>query len=302
MALRSVPSRGALEYLFSALADVDTIRLAEPSLGYTVSQSQAKENIIHNRWRDIVAYDHALLPGPYLNAAYVPPFHPSSLSFIVSQAPLPDTFSDFYQALVRQKVKVLVNLTALMDGARVKSDQYWPTSSDQALQLTDGCKVTLIDEQKISLNGQSSVIKRALLIHSNNSDWTVYQFHLSAWPDHGTFPTDLLLSLMDELYKVPTTKMFPPAPMWIHCSAGVGRSGTLAAGLIAQTVVNNYAAHNASGSQASDQVVHMAVDIWDLPLRIVEHLRRYRPRMVERLEQFEAVYQLVDALASRVGL
>lgn len=304
MALRTVPPRGALQYIFSTLADVDAARMAEPSLGYSLSRSQARENSVHNRWSDIYAYDHALLPGPYLNAAFIPPFHPSSLSFIVSQAPLPATFGDFYRSLVRHKVKVLVNLTALMDGPRVKSHQYWPESTDVPLNLDNGDTVTSVEEQEIDLAGKSSLIKRTLLIHSAETDWTVYQFHLSSWPDLGTFPTELMLLLMEQLHLVPSTKLFPPAPMWIHCSAGVGRSGTLAAALTAQAVINSYAAHNKPGSADQDSLMHMnsQVDIWDLPIRIVEHLRRYRPRMVERVEQFEAVYQLVDVLAAKAGL
>lgn len=45
-----------------------------------------------------------------------------------------------------------------------------------------------------------------------------------------------------------------------------------------------------------------AAEIWDLPVRIVEHLRRYRARMVQTIDQFEAVYEIVAELATQAQL
>ena len=45
--------------------------------------------------------------------------------FIATQAPLPNTFADFYEILYA-KSTVVVMLTQLIENERTKADQYWP--------------------------------------------------------------------------------------------------------------------------------------------------------------------------------
>jgi len=316
MSLGVRPSKRALSQLYSALDFTDHLRLTEPDLGYTTTASSSPTNTDANRYRDILAYDHALLPGAYLNAAYIPPFHPTSLSFIVSQAPLPDTYTAFYTHLVQHQVRVLVNLTPLVEKGRLKAHQYWPNppahdSSEGELVLSNGWKVSCESERKIELqDGKATLIRRVIRIDTSASSenlrggWGVTQFHLSSWPDHGVFPTTLLLQLMHETQQVAMPKIYPPPPTWIHCSAGVGRSGTLAAALIAQAAINVAKPTAEQGALDDTSLMgrNAAAEVWDLPVRIVEHLRRYRARMVQTIDQFEAVYDLVAELARDAGL
>ena len=54
---------------------------------------------------------------------------------------------------------------------------------------------------------------------------TVTQFHYTAWPDHGV--PDNVMSVIRFIRHV--RKLFPPSqdqPLLVHCSAGVGRTGT----------------------------------------------------------------------------
>ena len=54
---------------------------------------------------------------------------------------------------------------------------------------------------------------------------TVTQFHYTAWPDHGV--PDNVMSIISFIRHV--RKLFPPSqdpPLLVHCSAGVGRTGT----------------------------------------------------------------------------
>lgn len=300
MSLNQPPNLRALTSLYSVLDHIDFLRLNDPSLGYSTAASTSPANIESNRYSDILAYDHALLPGPYLNAAYIPTFHPTGLSFVVSQAPLPDTYTAFYTHIVEQRVRVLVNLTPLEENNRRKADQYWPETGAEMV-LKNGWKVRNGGEREIELaDGEARLVRRMIQIETPNKEaegWAVTQFHLTSWPDHGTFPTKLMLQLMHEIQQVAMPKMYPPPPTWIHCSAGVGRSGTLAAVLIAQATINNARAEAGTEVAASARS-----ELWDLPLRIVEHLRRYRPRMVQTIEQFEAVYEITGQLAKDSGL
>ncbi|SNX86832.1 related to Protein-tyrosine phosphatase gamma precursor [Melanopsichium pennsylvanicum] len=329
MSLGLRPSKIALNQLYSALDFIDHLRLSQSHLGYTTTLSTSSENIHANRYRDILPYDHALLPGPFLNAAFIPFFHPTALSFIISQAPLPQTFTNFYTHIVQQRVKLLINLTTLVENGRLKAHQYWPDpsspseSSSNQIVLDNGWKVTMDSETTIDLaQGQATLIRRVIHIDTTNTassccsstskdlktGWSFTQFHVTSWPDHGVFPTCLLLQLMEQTQQVVIPKNDPPPPTWIHCSAGVGRSGTLAAAFIAEATIN-VVKDSAQNDDALDEKVNMWMigrnvtsQVWDLPVRIVEHLRRYRARMVQTIEQFEAVFEIVAQLATKAEM
>ena len=54
---------------------------------------------------------------------------------------------------------------------------------------------------------------------------TVNQFHYTAWPDHGV--PDNVMSVISFIRHV--RKLYPVSldqPLLVHCSAGVGRTGT----------------------------------------------------------------------------
>ena len=53
----------------------------------------------------------------------------------------------------------------------------------------------------------------------------VTQLHFSAWPDHGVLSnTSVMLSLIRCVRKLHPYS--DPSPLLVHCSAGVGRTGT----------------------------------------------------------------------------
>ena len=268
--------------LFRHLERLDQLRLAFPSFGYRTRQGEAHAHL--NRYSDVVPYDHALLPGAYLNASLIPPFAPGpgpgsglgsgsgGVSYIASQAPPPRTFEAFYAHLVGQDCRVLVNLTPLTERGRAKADQYWPSSTSTPLRLADGTSIHLLEQTRPA----PDLTLRTL--HIQPANHTLTQLHLTAWPDHATFP---LSNLLHHVTQLQSSTAAPASPLWVHCSAGLGRSGTLIAA---------HAAMHALRSNPSDT--------WDLPLRIVEHLRRYRARMVQTPEQLLAVWEAVLALQS----
>ena len=55
----------------------------------------------------------------------------------------------------------------------------------------------------------------------------VTQFHYTAWPDHGV-PDNVMsiISFIRHVRKLFPTSVDQPGPVLVHCSAGIGRSGT----------------------------------------------------------------------------
>ena len=63
------------------------------------------------------------------------------------------------------------------------------------------------------------------MTESDGQPVTVTQFHYTAWPDHGV--PDNVMSVIRFIRHV--RKLFPVSqdqPLLVHCSAGVGRTGT----------------------------------------------------------------------------
>ena len=63
------------------------------------------------------------------------------------------------------------------------------------------------------------------LLTPDEDPLTVTQFHYTAWPDHGV--PDNVMSVISFIRHV--RKLYPVSldqPLLVHCSAGVGRTGT----------------------------------------------------------------------------
>ena len=59
--------------------------------------------------------------------------------FIATQAPKEGiSFSNFWQMIAENKVKVVVMITALQEKNRKKAEQYWPDSETQILDIGGG--------------------------------------------------------------------------------------------------------------------------------------------------------------------
>jgi len=68
-----------------------------------------------NRFPDILPYDHSRIELPstkddYINASYMKNLTPLAPPFIVTQAPLPSTYTDFWTMVWEQQVEVIVCL------------------------------------------------------------------------------------------------------------------------------------------------------------------------------------------------
>jgi len=230
------------------------------------------------------ADDHALLPGAYLNASLIPPLQDAqanSGSFIVSQAPLPSTFATFFEQLYRHRVRTLVNLTPLVEGGFQKSDMYWP-ESDEPFPVAEGWTVRLT----ASSNEEAATVRQLRIAPTNGDVHELAQIHFEGWRDHGNLPIPEMLSLIkavDKSQALAGTTGTPP-PVWVHCSAGIGRSGTLVGALLARQL--NLQRDETPGLAVAGQVT--------------QHMRHYRPGMVQTPGQLLTLGHVVEALRALV--
>ncbi|CAH2301689.1 tyrosine- phosphatase non-receptor type 13 isoform X1 [Pelobates cultripes] len=186
---------------------------------------QTAENKKKNRYKNILPYDATRVPlGPedgYINASFIKmTVGNEEYVYIACQGPLPSTVSDFWQMVWEQNSTVIAMMTQEIEGGKIKCQRYWPDDPGRPQRLSNRLQISLVKMQQLE-----SFLLRVIELQDIQTGELRHIAHLNftAWPDHDT-PTDpnqLLnfISYMRHIYK--------SGPIITHCSAGIGRSGTL---------------------------------------------------------------------------
>uniref|UniRef100_A0A669D9B6 Receptor-type tyrosine-protein phosphatase C n=1 Tax=Oreochromis niloticus TaxID=8128 RepID=A0A669D9B6_ORENI len=225
-----------LETYKRKLADEGRLFLAEfqsiPRIfsRYTVKEAKKSCNSVKNRYVDI-------LPCELMNVIKVTESNckdchhlfyfilffgfKESKKYIAAQGPKEETINDFWRMIWEQQSSIIVMVTRCEEGNRVKCAQYWP-SPDRETELYEEFIVKLNSEDHYP----DYTIRRLSLTNKRekNSEREVTHIQFMSWPDHGV-PGEphLLLKLRR---RVNAFKNFFSGPIVVHCSAGVGRTGT----------------------------------------------------------------------------
>ncbi|KAL2301641.1 hypothetical protein Nmel_011031, partial [Mimus melanotis] len=196
---------------------------------FSIKEAKKSHNQNKNRYIDILPYDHnrvelSEMPGDpgsdYINASYIDGFK-EPRKYIAAQGPKDETTDDFWRMIWEQKATIIVMVTRCEEGKRNKCAQYWPSMENGT--ATYGDIIVKIHESKTC---PDYVIQKLHITNGRERtagrDVTHIQF--TSWPDHGV-PEDshLLLKLRR---RVNALSNFFSGPIVVHCSAGVGRTGT----------------------------------------------------------------------------
>uniref|UniRef100_A0A2K6UVT2 Tyrosine-protein phosphatase non-receptor type 13 n=1 Tax=Saimiri boliviensis boliviensis TaxID=39432 RepID=A0A2K6UVT2_SAIBB len=239
---------------------------------------QTKENRRKNRYKNILPYDATRVPlgdeGGYINASFIKiPVGKEEFIYIACQGPLPTTVGDFWQMIWEQKSTVIAMMTQEVEGEKIKCQRYWPNILGKTTMVSNRLRLALVRMQQLK-----GFVVRAMTLEDIQTRELRHISHLNftAWPDHDTpsQPDDLLtfISYMRHIHK--------SGPIITHCSAGIGRSGTLICidvvlGLISQD---------------------LDFDISDL----VRCMRLQRHGMVQTEDQYIFCYQVILYVLTRL--
>uniref|UniRef100_A0A8C3Y3B3 Tyrosine-protein phosphatase non-receptor type 13 n=1 Tax=Catharus ustulatus TaxID=91951 RepID=A0A8C3Y3B3_CATUS len=239
---------------------------------------QAKENRRKNRYKNILPYDTTRVPlgveGGYINASFIRmPVGNEEFVYIACQGPLPTTVADFWQMVWEQNCTVIAMMTQEVEGEKIKCQRYWPDVLNKTTMINDRLRLALVRLQQLK-----GFIIRVLELQEIQTGEVRHISHLNfiAWPDHDTpsQPDDLItfISYMRHVHK--------SGPIITHCSAGIGRSGTL----ICIDVVLGLISRD------------LDFDISDL----VRTMRLQRHGMVQTEDQYIFCYQVVLYVLNRL--
>eukprot|EP01088_Endostelium_zonatum_P003434 TRINITY_DN14647_c0_g1_i1.p1 TRINITY_DN14647_c0_g1~~TRINITY_DN14647_c0_g1_i1.p1 ORF type:complete len:171 (-),score=21.82 TRINITY_DN14647_c0_g1_i1:83-595(-) len=112
-------------------------------------------NFCKNRYRNVLPTDHSRVvlgngkdeDASYVNANWIQPTSTSFSRYIATQAPIYETFKDFWQMIYENKIKVILMLTRLEEGGSVKADEYWLDEGEP--ETYNNITVTLVEERQI---------------------------------------------------------------------------------------------------------------------------------------------------------
>ncbi|KAJ8040692.1 Receptor-type tyrosine-protein phosphatase alpha [Holothuria leucospilota] len=191
-----------------------------------------------NRYINIPCYDHSRVKlnkieddenSDYINANYVDGYSVPE-KFIAAQGPKEETVEDFWRMIWEQNTKTIIMLTKCFESGRDKCFQYWPDGGEVSygkftvcLDSTLECPDYVIRQLRISMNKEDDDEEGA---DEETEKRIVTQFHFLAWPDHGVpeYPYTMLAFI--KRIRQMTQNKPEKGQIVIHCSAGVGRTGT----------------------------------------------------------------------------
>ncbi|KAM9846095.1 receptor-type tyrosine-protein phosphatase beta [Aulostomus maculatus] len=199
----------------------------------TMDVSRLPENRGKNRYNNILPYDSTRVKlsyleddpcSDYINASYIPGNN-YRREYIAAQGPLPGTKDDFWRMVWEHHVYNIVMVTQCVEKGRVKCDQYWPADREPlyygelVIQMLSESVLPEWTIREFRITSESSRGYPRVLRH----------FHYTVWPDHGVPDSTQSLiqfvrTVRDYVDRSPST-----GATVVHCSAGVGRTGTFMA-------------------------------------------------------------------------
>nr|XP_022318789.1 uncharacterized protein LOC111121708 isoform X2 [Crassostrea virginica] len=190
-------------------------------------EGQKKENKTKNRFLTTFPYDHSRVVlkfqrdkngSDYINANFIDSMDERK-KYIATQGPKTNTVADFWRMAWQEGVHQIIMLTNTIEDGKIKCETYWPEVEEP---LTIGDVVVCLKSAKHFANYSI----RQLTLSFEGEGRTIRQYHFTGWPDHGIPET---LELVHFLKQVQSCEYYGQGPMLVHCSAGVGRTGTFIA-------------------------------------------------------------------------
>eukprot|EP00741_Cyanophora_paradoxa_P009468 tig00000144_g9172.t1 len=309
----------------------------------------ARQQTSANRYANILPYEHTRVKlkvigdeegTDYINANYIK-LSNNEKTYIATQAPLPSTFPQFWRMIWEQHTRVIVMLTRETENDRTKCDRYWPEPNQPP--HTYGTIVVRCIESGVMANvpglhkrvfkisrSKVSTPRPEMMNDRDEAEREVVQYQFIGWPDHsvpsgptGTQAIRQLVRLVDEAWRagVDVARLNASraedasAPITVHCSAGVGRTGAFIAihhelrklrqylDLHRQRSLANHSnapllsAASASAASARPPSASSLPPAGSGALftiyKTVSAMRESRPGMVQQREQYKFIYDTV---------
>ncbi|XP_067938626.1 receptor-type tyrosine-protein phosphatase epsilon-like [Watersipora subatra] len=237
------------------------------------------ENRVKCRYKDLYPADEyrvllRRLPSQgtdFINANFLRGYDGEE-KYIAAQGPTNLTVEDFWLMIWQQDIQLIVMATRVYESNKMKCYQYWPETEGEMLEFGN---IKIHNDGIVSWPDYTITTLQAY-VGGEEKRLTHYQF--TSWPDHDvpstSFPFLTFYGIISRQFKKTSS------PLLIHCSAGVGRTGTI--------IALDYLLAQAKAE--------LKVDVY----KCVKQMRKRRPYMIQTEEQYIFVHRLLyDAISTQ---
>ncbi|XP_035779595.1 tyrosine-protein phosphatase non-receptor type 11-like isoform X2 [Anopheles albimanus] len=200
-------------------------------------------------------------------------------TYIATQGCLANTIQDFWNMIWQENTRVIVMTTKEMERGKKKCEKYWP-DPHQSKEWGHARVRCLIETSTADYT-----LREFFLSWRGQDERKIYQYHFQVWPDHGV-PADpgcVLNFLQDvntrqaQLQLEGLVPVSSTGPICVHCSAGIGRTGTF---IVIDMIL--------------DQIVRQGHECEIDIQRTIQMVRSQRSGMVQTEAQYKFVYFAVQ--------
>lgn len=237
------------------------------------------------RYSDIKTYKHNQViidsDKKYINAS---PINILGRNYFIStQGPKDNTIEDFWTMIDQYKCNIIIMLCKLEELGRPKCAFYWNTQNKMKKY-----KIIVSSENKKEIKNDNYIIERKIKLINNNTneEKEVIQLHYEGWPDHGVPDINKTFEVFEYIIKE-VDNLRGKTPAVVHCSAGVGRTGTF---------ISLYYLFKEITEQINNNKLQ---DIKFSIFNIVRKLKEMRLFMVQTVEQYKFIYSFVYILLQK---
>ena len=258
---------------------------SEYNIFYQIEDWKCNLNIFESgyfnldRYSDIKPYKHNKISinngKRYINASPIN-IGKKEKYFISTQGPKPETIEDFWTMIYENNSNVIVMLCNIMEGGRIKCENYWEKPQMKKFS------VEIQNEEKSKMH---TIRTLKLKIKEKNEERIINQIHFTAWPDHGIpdISDGKVFQDFCEINQKVDELNNKNNPMIVHCSAGVGRTGTFVSMYLLEKEINE---------QINAKKEYIRFNIFNL-VRKIKEMRMY---MVQSETQYQFIYAYVKHL------
>ena len=232
--------------------------------------SKLVEESDKNRYCDIRPYIYNKVPlsnNNYINASFIN--IPKKNFSIVTQGPLENTIEDFWQMIFDYNIKVIIMLCKLTENGKEKCFDYW---NEENLSFD----VQLIEEKKENINLKIRKFK----VSKRGKTKNIIQYNFIGWNDHNVPLVNEIFDVFINMFKL--IDIFKGNyPFVMHCSAGVGRTGTF---------ITLYILYKEIEWQVNNSDIKFNI------FNLVRKLKEMRMYLVENITQYLFLYSFMERM------
>lgn len=185
---------------------------------FSYAVAKLRVNSGRNRYTDVLAREETRVKTP--NIRYINANYSLNNNYIMAQGPINPYIYDFWTMIWDCDIDTIFCLSNQFENNKLKYDQYF-NDDNNFFQRNYLIKVISIE------NLSQFIVHRKITIQhlDINCEKTINHYKYTNWPDHG-IPTSSIN--VYKLIEIATNCQIENKKFLIHCSAGIGRTGTLA--------------------------------------------------------------------------